>query len=70
MSKQFEKKHTLATRWMHWINFPLLAMMVWSGLLIYWANAVYSVKLGSYELFHFFPQWLSPYDISGRRQLQ
>ena len=57
MSKQFEKKHTLATRWMHWINFPLLAMMVWSGLLIYWANAVYSVKLGTYELFHFFPQW-------------
>jgi len=55
--KQLERKHTLATRWMHWINFPLLAMMVWSGLLIYWANAVYSVKLGSYELFHFFPQW-------------
>src|SRR5256885_904733 len=42
---------------MHWINFPLLAMMVWSGLLIYWANAVYSVRLGGYELFHFFPQW-------------
>lgn len=54
---QLERKHTLATRWMHWINFPLLTMMVWSGLLIYWANAVYSIKLGSYELFHFFPQW-------------
>lgn len=57
MPKQLERKHTLATRWMHWINFPLLAMMVWSGLLIYWANAVYSVKIGGYELFHFFPQW-------------
>jgi thiosulfate reductase cytochrome b subunit len=57
MPKQLERKHTLATRWMHWINFPLLAMMVWSGLLIYWANAVYSIKIGGIELFHFFPQW-------------
>src|SRR5436190_382471 len=57
MAKQLERKHTLATRWMHWINFPLLVMMVWSGLLIYWANAVYSVRIGNYELFHFFPQW-------------
>ena len=57
MPKQLERKHTLATRWMHWINFPLLAMMVWSGVLIYWANAIYSLKLGGYELFHFFPVW-------------
>lgn len=55
--KQLERKHTLATRWMHWINFPLLAVMVWSGLLIYWANAVYSVWIGGTELFHFFPEW-------------
>ncbi len=57
MSKRLEKKHTLAVRWMHWINFPLLAMMIWSGLLIYWANAVYGLKIFGYELFHFFPQW-------------
>ena len=37
MAKQLEKKHTLAVRWLHWVNFPLLAMMIWSGLLIYWA---------------------------------
>ncbi len=55
MEKQLERKHSLATRWMHWINFPLLAMMIWSGLLIYWANAVYSLRLGYYEVFHFFP---------------
>lgn len=55
MEKQLEKKHPLAVRWMHWINFPLLAMMIWSGLLIYWANAVYSLRLGYYEVFHFFP---------------
>ncbi|HEY2847800.1 MAG TPA: cytochrome b/b6 domain-containing protein [Pyrinomonadaceae bacterium] len=55
MAKLLEKKHPLAIRWMHWLNFPLLAMMIWSGLLIYWANAVYSLKLFGYEFFHFFP---------------
>jgi thiosulfate reductase cytochrome b subunit len=38
-------------------------MMIWSGMLIYWANPVYSVKVGGYELFHFFPQWF--YDTLG-----
>ena len=55
MKKQLEKKHPLAIRWLHWISFPLLSMMIWSGLLIYWANAIYSVKLFGSELFHFFP---------------
>jgi thiosulfate reductase cytochrome b subunit len=44
-------KHLAATRWFHWVNFPLLGVMVWSGLLIYWAYDVY--RIGS---FHFFPQ--------------
>ena len=57
MDKQLEKKHPLAVRWMHWINFPLLMLMIWSGLLIYWANAIYSLRLGTYEVFHFFPPW-------------
>ena len=55
--KILEKKHPLAIRWLHWINFPLLTMMIWSGLLIYWANAVYGIKIFDYELFHFFPPW-------------
>jgi len=55
MAKQIETKHTLAIRWLHWVNFPLLAMMVWSGMLIYWANAVYGFWIGPYEIFHFFP---------------
>jgi thiosulfate reductase cytochrome b subunit len=63
VAKQLEKKHPLAVRWMHWINFPLLTMMIWSGLLIYWANAVYAIRIGGYELFHFFPQWF--YDFLG-----
>ncbi len=55
MAKRLEKKHSLAVRWLHWINFPLLFLMIWSGLLIYWANAIYSVKIFGYELFKFFP---------------
>src|SRR5215471_18162974 len=49
-------KHRLATRWFHWVNFPLLALMIWSGLWIYWANDVYRVGLGSITLFKFFPR--------------
>ena len=56
MQKQLEKKHPLAVRWMHWINFPLLTMMIWSGMLIYWANQVYGIRILGYELFKFFPQ--------------
>ena len=63
MGKRLEKKHPLAIRWLHWINFPLLTMMIWSGMLIYWANPVYSIKVGGNELFHFFPQWF--YDALG-----
>ena len=65
MSKQIEYKHPLAIRWMHWINFPVLTMMIWSGLLIYWANAVYSIKIFGTEIFHFFPGWF--YDAFGIR---
>ena len=32
--KRLEKKHPLAIRWFHWLNFPLLALMLWSGTLI------------------------------------
>jgi thiosulfate reductase cytochrome b subunit len=39
--KRLEKKHPLAIRWFHWLNFPLLAVMIWSGTLIYWAYDAY-----------------------------
>src|ERR1700730_8074427 len=52
-----EAKHPRAIRWFHWINFPLLAIIIWSGLMIYWANDVYRVGVGSFTLFHFFPNW-------------
>ena len=52
-----EEKHKLATRWFHWINFPILFAMIISGLLIYWAYDPYRIGLGSITLFHFFPDW-------------
>jgi thiosulfate reductase cytochrome b subunit len=48
--KTLEKKHPLAIRWFHWINFPVLLIMVWSGLLIYWANPVYRIGAGKLTL--------------------
>lgn len=53
--KRIIKKHTLATRWFHWVNFPLLAIMIWSGLLIYWANDVYRIGWGDRTILKFFP---------------
>ena len=50
-------KHTIATRWMHWINFPVLTIMIWSGMLIYWANDIYQIKIGNSVLVKFFPEW-------------
>src|SRR5258707_7818504 len=59
-------KHSLAIRWMHWINFPLLFVMIYSGVLIYWADSqheglnahrVYHVGFGSWTLFRLFPPW-------------
>ncbi|RYG60787.1 thiosulfate reductase, partial [bacterium] len=54
--KRLEKKHPLAIRWFHWINFPVLFIMIWSGVLVYWANDVYRVGIGPWTLFKFFPQ--------------
>ena len=61
-----ERKHLLAIRWMHWINFPVLFTMIWTGLLIYWndsdnayqhAHRVYRIGIGRFTLFRFFPDW-------------
>lgn len=53
--KRIEPKHPLAIRWFHWVNFPVLAVMIWSGTLIYWAYDPYMIKLGSAVLFKFYP---------------
>jgi thiosulfate reductase cytochrome b subunit len=73
-----EKKHPLAIRWMHWVNFPVLFTMIWSGLLIYWndsdnayqhPHAVYRVGVGSLTLVRMFPPWFwkainAPYRVT------
>ncbi len=62
------EKHPLAIRWMHWVNFPVLMAMVWSGFMIYWANSasgytnehqVYRIGIGSFTLMRLFPAWFS-----------
>ncbi|RZA04462.1 MAG: DUF4405 domain-containing protein [Proteobacteria bacterium] len=52
------KKHPLWLRLSHWLNVPAFFLMVWSGILIYWANDAYGP---------FFPQWFyEAFDIPQR----
>jgi thiosulfate reductase cytochrome b subunit len=75
---RLERKHPLAIRWMHWVNFPVLFTMIWSGLLIYWndsdnayqhPHAVYRVGVGPLTLVRLFPPWFwkainAPYRVT------
>ncbi len=75
---RLDRKHPLAIRWMHWLNFPILFVMIWSGLLIYWndsdnayrhPHAVYRIGIGKITLFRFFPEWFwkainAPYHVT------
>jgi thiosulfate reductase cytochrome b subunit len=75
---RLDKKHPLAIRWMHWVNFPVLFTMIWSGLLIYWndsdnaykhPHAVYRLGIGPFTLVRFFPHWFwqamnAPYHVT------
>jgi thiosulfate reductase cytochrome b subunit len=54
---RLESKHSLATRIFHWANAPILAVMIWSGLLIYWAHDIYAIRLGGITFIVFFPDW-------------
>ena len=53
------EKHPRANRWMHWVNFPLLTIMIWSGLRIYWADRAdpFGVGIGflGWHWFDLFP---------------
>ncbi|WP_020473709.1 cytochrome b/b6 domain-containing protein [Zavarzinella formosa] len=50
-------KHPLPIRISHWLNVPVMAVMIWSGLLIYWAYDPYMIEIGGVVLFKFFPDW-------------
>ena len=54
---RLQQKHSLATRVFHWANVAILAVMIYSGLLIYWANDVYAIRLGGITFLKFFPDW-------------
>ena len=70
MKQRLEHKHPLAIRWFHWINFPVLFLMIWSGLLIYWANDVYRIGWGEHTLFKFFPEaFYKRFDMAQRLAL-
>ena len=53
--KSIKEKHPLAIRWAHWINFPVLMIMIGSGMLIYWSNDVYTITIFGHTFFKFFP---------------
>lgn len=55
--KTIKYKHPLVMRWTHWVNFPVLLIMIWSGMLIYWANDEYSITIFGHTFIHFFPDW-------------
>ncbi|MBB5397324.1 cytochrome b/b6 domain-containing protein [Mucilaginibacter sp. AK015] len=55
--KSIKEKHSLAMRWCHWVNFPILTVMIWSGMLIYWASDTYSITLFGHTYIKFFPNW-------------
>ncbi len=50
------RKHPLSLRWNHWVNFPLMLIIIWSGLMIYWANDAYFIK----------GDWLEKIGLGGR----
>jgi thiosulfate reductase cytochrome b subunit len=43
------EKYSRWVRYTHWLNAPFLFIMIWSGLLIYWANDEY-IRM---------PEWLA-----------
>ena len=70
------EKHSFILRCTHWINVVLLSLMIWSGILIYWANDEYITipdqlakalsingRLGIGLGWHFFIMW--PFLING-----
>ena len=64
--KAIKEKHSIAMRWTHWVNFPILAIMIWSGMIIYWANDEYSITLFGHTFVKFFPDWYySLFKLSG-----
>lgn len=69
------EKHSLILRVTHWLNVLFLSLMIWSGILIAWADQTYYVipsSIGPFQIhhrlaegmgWHFFIMW--PFVING-----
>jgi thiosulfate reductase cytochrome b subunit len=57
MAIKLIQKHSLPTRVFHWINVIVLSIMIWSGILIYWAHDEYKIEIFGVTLITFFPAW-------------
>jgi len=64
-----KKKHSLPTRWMHWINFPVLLVMMYSGMRIYWADLrdPFVFGIGPFEILTFWPDGVNSFFELERR---
>lgn len=54
---RLEMKHPRLTRWFHWLNVPVLSLMIWSGLMIAWANDEHRIGWGNFTIAILFPGW-------------
>lgn len=54
---RLEMKHPRLTRWFHWLNVPVLSLMIWSGLMIAWANDEHRIGWGNFTIAVLFPGW-------------
>lgn len=64
---RLEAKHPRVIRYTHWVNAPVLFLMIWSGLLIYWAHDAHEIAIGDTVVFHFFPEaFYSALGLGGR----
>lgn len=76
MNIRIIEKHARILRWTHWLNFVLLSLMIWSGILIYWADQAFiklppafvsslniNHRLAEGMGWHFFLMW--PFFING-----
>lgn len=53
---RMQLKHPRIVRWTHWLNVVFLSLMIWSGLLILWAQDPYVLRFGD-RVVRFFPAW-------------
>ena len=54
--RRLERKHPLAIRLTHWVNVPVLAVMVWSGVAISGRKEPRRIAIGNWTIVELFPE--------------